>query len=82
MLGFLLLALHNDSGGKVGEANRAAGFVDMLSSGPAGPVNIYPDIFVVYFNGNFAVKLRVDKDRRKGYVYIIAIYFFLLVNSF
>ena len=32
------------------------------------PLGIWLDIFVVYFNGNFAVKLRVDKDRRKGCV--------------
>ena len=66
VLRFFLLALHHDSGRQMGDAYRAAGFVDMLAAGTAGPENINSQIFVIYVDNNFVVQFRIDKDRCKG----------------
>lgn len=45
MLGAFVLALGDDSGGEVGDADGGLGFVDFLSAGPGGAVEVDADVF-------------------------------------
>jgi len=50
MLGALILALSHDSGGKVGDPHGARGFIDVLSSGPAGSIGVDPEVGLLDFD--------------------------------
>ena len=65
MLAALVLAGHHQPGGKVRDANRGVGHVDVLSARAAGAESIDAEIVVFDINLDFVVDLRINENRRK-----------------
>ena len=60
-----ILTLDYDPGGEMGDPDGGIGLIDMLSSGPAGPKSVYPDVSVINVNNHIVRRFRVYKYRRK-----------------
>ena len=63
MLRALVLAGHDDAAGKMGQAHRRIGLVDVLAAGAAGTVGVDAQIGVIDFDLDIVVDLRIDEDR-------------------
>jgi hypothetical protein len=50
MLGTISLALNDNAGGYMGDANGAFGFVYMLSASARRAISIYAQVAILYFD--------------------------------
>ena len=58
VLGALVLALHHDARGHVGNAHGRISLVDVLTAGSAGPIGVYAKIGWIHFNFNRVIDNR------------------------
>ena len=65
MLGTLILALDDNFGRQVSDADGRTCFINMLAAGSAGPVRVYAQILFVDVDIDIVVKLRKDENRGK-----------------
>ena len=63
VLGAIVLALDDDTGRLVGQADGAVGLVDMLAAGAGSPVGIDPDLRLVDLDLDIVVDDRIDPGR-------------------
>ena len=63
VLAALVLALDDDVGRQVGDANRAVGGVDVLPAGPARPVGVDLELALVDLDVDVVVDLGIDPHR-------------------
>ncbi len=67
MLAAVVLALHDDAGWFMCEANSGRGFIDVLPPCPAGAIGVFADVFVpVDFDFQIVFKFRDDIDSGEG----------------
>ena len=72
MLGTIILALYDHARGNMGHSHRGIGFVDMLSSGSAGPVSVYAQVGSIDIHLNIVINLRYNEYRSERRVAPIA----------
>ncbi len=65
MLRTFVLALHDNAGRNMGNADGRVGFVDVLAAGAAGAKGVDAQVFFVHIDINGVVDFRVDEHRGK-----------------
>src|SRR3546814_11573366 len=65
VMGAVVLAVHDDAAGHVGNAHGGIGFSDVLSAGAAGAVGVDPQVGRVDIDFYRVVDFGIDKDAGK-----------------
>jgi len=65
VLGTLVLALHDDPGGQVGDPHGGVRLVDVLAPLARGAVGVDPQVLLVDVDDDLVAHLGVDEDRRE-----------------